>query len=307
MKQAVLFIAILTFACAAEEGDTGIHFLQAVASGELQKVKTMLAANPKLINAKADSDGSMGLHIAKDKATAELLLLKGADIKAKDKFGGPPLHYACRGGDKQMVDFLVSKGADINAEDYEGSSAMHWARTKELVEFLLSKGADVNAKGKFRHTPLHKNADRGNVEVVELLIKRGADINARDARGETPLDWTKITKDEKVIDLLTKHGAKYSRDLPETKSVEKPAAEKIPPPKPTEAVDVIVLKVTDQAKALEVFKALRVIGLNIKEAQQVLDKAPQPVKKGIAKTEAVLIKEKLEKAGATVEMKPTAP
>ena len=53
-----------------------------------------------------------------------------------------------------------------------------------------------------------------------------------------------------------------------------------------------------------VIKEVRAItGLGLKEAKEVVDNAPQAVKEGVSKEEAEQIKEKLEAAGATVEVK----
>src|SRR5213595_1272142 len=54
---------------------------------------------------------------------------------------------------------------------------------------------------------------------------------------------------------------------------------------------------------VNVIKAVReVTGLGLKEAKDLVDGAPKPVKENIGKDEAAAIKKKLEDAGATVEM-----
>lgn len=57
-------------------------------------------------------------------------------------------------------------------------------------------------------------------------------------------------------------------------------------------------------KKINVIKAVREItGLGLKDAKAVVDDAPQNVKEGVSKDEAEEMKEKLEDAGATVELK----
>jgi large subunit ribosomal protein L7/L12 len=57
-------------------------------------------------------------------------------------------------------------------------------------------------------------------------------------------------------------------------------------------------------KKIQVIKEVRAItGLGLKEAKDLVDGAPKPVKEGISKAEADEIKKKLEDAGATVELK----
>ncbi len=51
-------------------------------------------------------------------------------------------------------------------------------------------------------------------------------------------------------------------------------------------------------------KEVRAItGLGLKEAKDLVEGAPKPIKEGVAKEEAEEIKKKLEEAGATVELK----
>lgn len=57
-------------------------------------------------------------------------------------------------------------------------------------------------------------------------------------------------------------------------------------------------------KKIQVIKEVRVItGLGLKEAKDLVDGAPKPVKEGVSKAEAEEIKKKLVGAGATVELK----
>ena len=57
-------------------------------------------------------------------------------------------------------------------------------------------------------------------------------------------------------------------------------------------------------KKIEVIKEVRALtGLGLKEAKELVESAPKPVKEGVAKDEAEKIKTQLEKAGAKVEVK----
>jgi large subunit ribosomal protein L7/L12 len=57
-------------------------------------------------------------------------------------------------------------------------------------------------------------------------------------------------------------------------------------------------------KKIQVIKVVRELtGLGLKEAKDLVDGAPKPVKEGVAKAEAEAMKKKLEEAGGTVELK----
>ncbi len=65
----------------------------------------------------------------------------------------------------------------------------------------------------------------------------------------------------------------------------------------------VILKAAGEKK-INVIKEVRAItGLGLKEAKDLVDGAPNPVKQGIPKAEAEAIKTKLEEAGADVEVK----
>ena len=65
----------------------------------------------------------------------------------------------------------------------------------------------------------------------------------------------------------------------------------------------VVLTGAGQQK-IQVIKVVRAVtGLGLKEAKDLVDSAPQPVKEGVAQEEADTIKGQLEEAGATVELK----
>ncbi|CAM3291554.1 MULTISPECIES: 50S ribosomal protein L7/L12 [Paenibacillus] len=58
------------------------------------------------------------------------------------------------------------------------------------------------------------------------------------------------------------------------------------------------------ASKINVIKAVREItGLGLKEAKEVVDNAPKPLKEKVSKEEAEAVKAKLEEAGASIEVK----
>ena len=68
------------------------------------------------------------------------------------------------------------------------------------------------------------------------------------------------------------------------------------------AFDVVLTAAGGQK--IQVIKVVRAVtGLGLKEAKDLVDSAPNPVKEGLAKEEADTIKGQLEEAGATVELK----
>ncbi|NPA48900.1 MAG: 50S ribosomal protein L7/L12 [Thermodesulfobacteria bacterium] len=80
-----------------------------------------------------------------------------------------------------------------------------------------------------------------------------------------------------------------------------PGAEAAPAEEKTE-FDVILAGVT--GNKIQVIKEVRAItGLGLKEAKELVESAPKPVKEGVSKEEAEELKKRLEEAGAKVEIK----
>ena len=66
--------------------------------------------------------------------------------------------------------------------------------------------------------------------------------------------------------------------------------------------DVVITAAGD--KKIQVIKVVREItGLGLKEAKDLVDGAPKPVKEGVSKDEAEALKAKLEESGASIELK----
>lgn len=75
-------------------------------------------------------------------------------------------------------------------------------------------------------------------------------------------------------------------------------------PAEEEASEVSVILASAGANKIAVLKEVRAItGLGLKEAKDLVDAAPKPVKENVKKEDAEAIKKQLEAAGATVEVK----
>ena len=71
-----------------------------------------------------------------------------------------------------------------------------------------------------------------------------------------------------------------------------------------EQTEFTVIVTSAGAMKIQVIKEVRAVTtLGLKEAKDLVDGAPKPVKEGISKQEAAEVKKKLEAAGATVEIK----
>ncbi len=65
----------------------------------------------------------------------------------------------------------------------------------------------------------------------------------------------------------------------------------------------VILKAAGGSKLAVVKLVKELTGLGLKEAKEIVDKAPAPIKEGVPKDEADSLKSQLEEAGAEVELK----
>ncbi|MBF0184563.1 MAG: 50S ribosomal protein L7/L12 [Magnetococcales bacterium] len=77
-----------------------------------------------------------------------------------------------------------------------------------------------------------------------------------------------------------------------------------PAEKPEEQTEFTVMLVDAGDKKIHVIKAVRAItGLGLKEAKDLVEGAPKPVKEGVSKEDAEKFRKELEESGAKVEIK----
>jgi ankyrin repeat protein len=157
-------------------------------------------------------------------AIVALLLAKGADVKARDRFGLSALHLAALAGDVETMRLLLAKGANPNLTDGIGRSPLIAAATSHIpgaVQLLLRNGVEVHTAtilpaGAATRTPnnikngppnnsgvtsLHNAAAFGPVESVRLLLKAGAEVNARDSRNMSPLFFA-LASEHPAIEIV---------------------------------------------------------------------------------------------------------
>lgn len=111
---------------------------------------------------------------------------------------------------------------------------------------------------------------------------------------------TVLELSELVKELETKFGV--SAATPMAVSTVAPGSEQVAQVEEKTEFDAILTGFGDQK--IQVIKVIRAItGLGLKEAKDLVDGVPKPIKEGISKGEAADIKKKIEEVGGTVEIK----
>jgi len=160
-----------------------LNIFEAAATGQADRVRTLLKEDPSLANT-FSPDGFM------------------------------PLGLAVFFGHQQIVEALLAAGAEVNVPSREAMKVTPLqsaaaAREVAIARLLIEHGANVNAKQpESGFTPLHEAAANGDLDFATLLIDNGAEINAEMNDGKTPLGFAVERKQKEMVDFLRKRGAK---------------------------------------------------------------------------------------------------
>lgn len=122
-------------------------FFAACAGGDVEALRDMLRATPRLIDARRD--GATGLHAAlQHPAAIRLLLAHGADPNVREEGDHAlPLHFAAGGAPIETVRALLDAGSDVTgAGDAHLLEAIGWATVfaeprRDVVALLVERGA----------------------------------------------------------------------------------------------------------------------------------------------------------------------
>ena len=213
------------------------HFFRAMASGNDVDVRGRLDAVPALasrairIGASREDPGTYflaaihhyvyagdtALHVAAAahrRDLAESLVGRGADVRARNRRGAEPLHYAADGSpgaggwdrttQGEVIAYLVEAGADPDTIDKSGVAPLHRAvrtRSSDAVAALIEHGANPTLMNGSGSTPLHlavQNTGKSNSgsdvakeeqrRIIAMLLEYGARPTDVDANGKTVAD-----------------------------------------------------------------------------------------------------------------------
>lgn len=111
----------------------------------------------------------------------QAIIIMGANVNAKDSFGGITLHKAILDSDLTVIKMLLHSGADMNAIDNRGRTILHnaiWKNNVKIFKLIYSYNKSLlNEPDKFGVTPLNYAAFLGYTELVLEFIELNAHIN----------------------------------------------------------------------------------------------------------------------------------
>lgn len=189
---------------------TALHL--AAQTGNIEVVRLLLARGAD--SSRVDGRGHKPFHTAAYYGHMEIssLLAKHLSILEKQR-NNPymsPLHKAVEAKHYEIVKLLVIKGANVEARNHKGETVIHTAArigSHDIVTLLLEKRAKLNVTNDYGETPLHAAVESGNSDIVMALLQSGSDIEANDKHGETPLHLAVSDGNTEIVSLLLDKGA----------------------------------------------------------------------------------------------------
>jgi hypothetical protein len=167
-----------------------MDLVRAVAKGDAATALRLLALSPTLASARLKDGatrqtarpyldeiehylyaGDTALHVAAAAYQGEIareLIAAGADVRARNRRGAEPLHYA--------------------ADGVPGSGAFNPPAQALTVACLIAAAADPNALDKNGATPLHRAVRTRCAGAVRALLDGGADPERKNKNGSTPIE-----------------------------------------------------------------------------------------------------------------------
>ncbi len=168
------------------------------AHSDLDKVRTMLAEQPQLLNENAswvETAIGAAAHTG-NTAIVNFLIAQGAPIDI--------CTAAMLGDADGVAAFLDDEPAMIGATGAHDLPLIYYpvvGNQMPILQMLVERGADVNA-GAGKTTALHAAAGSGRPEMVRYLLEQGADFMATNYEGKTVLDVAEDTGHQGIIDML---------------------------------------------------------------------------------------------------------
>lgn len=220
------------------DGVTIARFGAATQSGELEQVRTMLAARPELAGMDmSEGDEHRALHYAvlrRDVSMVRLLMRAGADARKGIWPHRDATTALALARDREYHDVVgviedeeqnrrkaVScPNSTISPRQDQVTAAISRGDTAAAIELLEAEPSLIHACDRNGATPLHAAAEEGDAALVAWLLERRAGARKQDLRGWTPLDRASLAAHPQnrqaagefpaIARLLVEHGAEVT-------------------------------------------------------------------------------------------------
>lgn len=200
------------------------ELLQAVRTGDLDKVDELLNATPALASAK-DENGVSAIMMAVYMGQPDI-----ARRLARDRDDLSIFEATVLGRIERIAELVEAIPEAVNAISPDGFTPLGFAAyfgRIEAVNLLLAKGANPNvvSKNPLGVAPIHSALAGGQTAIALLLLNGGAKVDLQNAEGWTPLHYAADIGDAEIAALLMELGADHTKANGDQKTAAQHAAD----------------------------------------------------------------------------------
>jgi ankyrin repeat protein len=221
-------------ASGASDGKARVR--EALEQLDLRRVTRLLAEQPQLIAARFSPHNDTPLHLAAKAGSAslvELLAARGAQLGARNSWGGTPMICALIEGHGELAELLLARGAQaLTLLEAAGLGRVEllrsfWDATGKLRPDATARFGSEISPGVWRSAADTAADERevvqsafeyacrnGRMEAARFLLERGAAVNAAGFFGAEPLHWAAARGKDEMVRFLVARGADLGRRDP---------------------------------------------------------------------------------------------
>ena len=198
--------------------------VRTIAAGDEDAIRQLLMTQPALAQCQASLVGAT-------RQTSEQYYFK--EIGHYLYRGDTALHIAAAAYNERVASRLIEMDADVRARNRRGAEPLHYAADgapasprwnpdaqAAVIRCLLKAGADPNCADKSGVRPLHRAVRTRCAAAVRALLEGGADAKLPNKNGSTPLVLATLNtgrggsgmpearaQQQEILDILRRHGA----------------------------------------------------------------------------------------------------
>jgi len=191
----LLVIIQISLCCHGPINAAEIH--DAVKTGNLDRVKRILTADPNLIDT-PDIIGHTPLSLSATYARWDIfqyLLETGANVHIITKSNSTVAHSVCQHNRPDMMELLLQKGGypclkirDVYGE-YTPMLRAVQRGCNDVIAYLLENGSSPDESTREGWNALHIAAKCGHRHLYGMLIAKGVSLDVKDFEGKTPMEY----------------------------------------------------------------------------------------------------------------------
>ncbi len=197
----------------AMEMDSQAIDLENADASQIDMTKKLLEAGAKADGiASGDNKDTALMRAAMygNEAMIRLLIKKGANIHARNRYGNTAFALAAEGNWSKAFELLKPLGPQDLVGAFSNAYKNKQTMTDDQIIELITKSSDIDTQNNNGYTPLMSSLESFHPECAKKLIDMGAKVNLQNNAGRTALMFAARNGYTKIVNLLLEKGARVN-------------------------------------------------------------------------------------------------